>query len=430
LATLPIGYVNMGFDMDYYIATYDLKITDPSKVNKIVEPMVQYLNYSALHAFEANDIRGLNEIVRDNYTINTLGEDRYLISIHIPQHPLFEQMGFPSLFGMLFGNVVRDRRIKSIRLLGIEFPEQYYRKYQGPYLGIEGLAKKFSKSLPLIAVATGLLCDTDGRFSASTNQLIKEDVDIIIDNPFEIHVRNDKTNSHLHRIMELLEGSSTIYVVNITGDLNSSIDLANHVRQVASEHQVTYGLRLCPFSAGFAVLPNLRTSNSDGFIYAYSMFNRIISGTPFYGIAPGATASILRLLGADFVTIGSPFDESAERLEDLLAARGTLLMRGESFRHIRRSIPVLSGGIMPWNVGYLLDKFGDEIVLHVGKGIWYSPLNNTGEALAAYRQAIKNFHSGVSLRRAMEGGGRSPLSKYLKQVKWESISKFDVIDVD
>ena len=414
--------------MEEIIGTYKVEVTQAEKLLEIGREMVRYVNPLVLGIHKENN-KEFEKIVRENYEVETLSKNSYLVKLHIPLTDYVNAMGIASLLPLLFGNTIRSSEVSNIRLLNLSLPKILYSRYQGPRFGLEGVSEKLKFSFPLIAASVGQMTDIKNEFNIELLQnLIKGKVDIIVDTPFELYYKCLNFTQRLNIIFKHIAGKKIIYIANITSDYQVCKKVIREINNIAKNFDVLYGFRICPFSTGISIIPYIKSLTKTQFIYAYSMLTRVMDGTPIYGISSRATATILRMIGADFVSIGSPFEEISDNFDTLYATKQELIKSLSTTPKIHKSIPIITGGITPWRTAYLMKNFGQDIVMHISSGIWHSPLNDIEKSIMAYRQSIELFNSGESYNSYLGHNTKSELSRYLKLIPIEEINKYDVLN--
>ncbi|ADU93347.1 2,3-diketo-5-methylthiopentyl-1-phosphate enolase [Geobacillus sp. Y412MC52] len=304
----------------------------------------------------------------------------------------------PALLVTTFGKLSLDG---EVRLLDLEFPDEWKRQFPGPRFGIAGIREKVGvHNRPLLmSIFKGMIGRDLAYLTSELKKqalggvdLVKDD-EILFDSellPFEKRITEGKT-----ALQEVYEqtGKRTLYAVNLTGKTFALKDKAKRAAELGADV-----LLFNVFAYGLDVLQALREDEEIALpIMAHPAFSGAVTPSEFYGVAPSLwLGKLLRLAGADFVLFPSPYGSVALEREQALGIARALTDDQEPFA---RAFPVPSAGIHPGLVPLLVRDFGLDSIVNAGGGIHGHPDGAIGGG-RAFRAAIDAVLAGRPLRAA------------------------------
>ncbi|ALA71225.1 2,3-diketo-5-methylthiopentyl-1-phosphate enolase [Geobacillus stearothermophilus 10] len=304
----------------------------------------------------------------------------------------------PVLLVTTFGKLSLDG---EVRLLDLEFPDEWKRQFPGPRFGIAGIREKVGvHNRPLLmSIFKGMIGRDLAYLTSELKKqalggvdLVKDD-EILFDSellPFEKRITEGKT-----ALQEVYEqtGKRTLYAVNLTGKTFALKDKAKRAAELGADV-----LLFNVFAYGLDVLQALREDEEIAVpIMAHPAFSGAVTPSEFYGVAPSLwLGKLLRLAGADFVLFPSPYGSVALEREQALGIARALTDDQEPFA---RAFPVPSAGIHPGLVPLLVRDFGLDSIVNAGGGIHGHPDGAIGGG-RAFRAAIDAVLAGRPLRAA------------------------------
>ncbi|MBP1999595.1 2,3-diketo-5-methylthiopentyl-1-phosphate enolase [Paenibacillus shirakamiensis] len=306
----------------------------------------------------------------------------------------------PALLITAFGKISMDGQIK---LLDLDFSENFLSHMPGPKFGIEGIrsllhAPKRPLLMSIFKSVVGY--DLEGlkqQFLAQALggvDLIKDD-EILFDNPLTPIERRAEICRQAAEEAEQTTGKKLLYAVNLTGRTSELRKEALKAIDAGAS-----ALLFSPLAYGLDVLQEL-SSDSDIHvpIAAHPSLAGALYPAPNYGIAASLLlGKLMRSAGADLVLFPSPYGSVVMPREENLAIRDELVRKDSP---LRTSFPVPSAGIHPGLTPRILADFGQDVVVNAGGGIHGHP----GGAAAggrAFQQAIEASLAGQSLEEAAE----------------------------
>ncbi|AMV10222.1 2,3-diketo-5-methylthiopentyl-1-phosphate enolase [Geobacillus thermoleovorans] len=304
----------------------------------------------------------------------------------------------PALLVTTFGKLSLDG---EVRLLDLEFPDEWKRQFPGPRFGIDGIRDRVGvHNRPLLmSIFKGMIGRDLAYLTSELKKqalggvdLVKDD-EILFDSellPFEKRITEGK--AALQEVYEQT-GKRTLYAVNLTGKTFALKDKAKRAAELGADV-----LLFNVFAYGLDVLQALREDEEIAVpIMAHPAFSGAVTTSEFYGVAPSLwLGKLLRLAGADFVLFPSPYGSVALEREQALGIARALTDDQEPFA---RAFPVPSAGIHPGLVPLIIRDFGLDTIVNAGGGIHGHPDGAIGGG-RAFRAAIDAVLAGRPLREA------------------------------
>lgn len=304
----------------------------------------------------------------------------------------------PALLVTTFGKLSLDG---EVRLLDLEFPDEWKRQFPGPRFGIDGIRDRVGvHNRPLLmSIFKGMIGRDLAYLTSELKKqalggvdLVKDD-EILFDSellPFEKRITEGK--AALQEVYEQT-GKRTLYAVNLTGKTFALKDKAKRAAELGADV-----LLFNVFAYGLDVLQALREDEEIAVpIMAHPAFSGAVTPSEFYGVAPSLwLGKLLRLAGADFVLFPSPYGSVALEREQALGIAWALTDDQEPFA---RAFPVPSAGIHPGLVPLIIRDFGLDSIVNAGGGIHGHPDGAIGGG-RAFRAAIDAVLAGRPLRAA------------------------------
>ncbi|WP_199614885.1 2,3-diketo-5-methylthiopentyl-1-phosphate enolase [Paenibacillus alkalitolerans] len=293
----------------------------------------------------------------------------------------------PALLVTIFGKLSMDGKIK---LLDIEFSEDFAASFPGPKFGVEGVRGLLNvHDRPLLmsifkSVIGYDLPELREQFyqqALGGVDLIKDD-EILFENPLTPVERRVEACMAAAKDAESQTGQKLLYAVNLTGP---TFNLKAQAKKAigAGANALLFNVLAYGYDtlSELAADPDVRVP-----IAAHPAVAGAIYPSPHYGIAaPLLLGKLMRLAGADLVLFPSPYGSVTMPKEETIGIKDALLA-AEPNR--KKSFPVPSAGIHPGLVPLILRDFGAESVVNAGGGIHGHPMG-TAAGGRAFRQAIE-----------------------------------------
>lgn len=328
---------------------------------------------------------------------------------------LFEPGNVPNLLSSIAGNIFGMKIIKRLKVLKIEFPKGYVKKFKGPKYGISGVRKLLRvKKRPLLGTIikpkVGLNPDDHAKIAYEAwiggCDLVKDDENLASQkfNKFEERLR--KTLKMLDKA-ERETGERKGYLINVTAETDEMIRRA----ELVESNEGLY-IMVDIIAAGWAALQTLRNQNFNLIIHGHRAGHAAFTRLKTHGISMFVIAQLARLIGIDQLHTGT-YGLGKMKSEETLEINKFLT---SEFYGLKTVFPVASGGLHPGVVDKLIEKLGTDIVIQAGGGIHAHP-KGTQAGAKAMRQAIEATVRNESLeeyaknkpelKEALEKWGRS-----------------------
>lgn len=325
--------------------------------------------------------------------------------------------GLPQLLAVL-GAPYTLKPIKHIRLVNLDLPRDFIARLPGPKFGVEGILKRFGSALkrPLIAMMlkprTGLSTD---EYAAMALEALRGGVDIIFDDELMVSPDSSKLLQRVDRMVAVTQqakhdtGEPKRYAANITSSIRYAIDIAARVQTAGADF-----LYLNPITMGLPALEMLATSDVIRVPIlccrsGYGMWTRGQDGLSFFVLL-----KLARWAGADAMHIGSIGGSLPHALiGDDGELRSRVSWLRQRVKEVRRTLPILSGGLHPGNVGWNITRLGSEAILQAGSGVLAHP-DGARAGGTAIRTAVEQAVLGVP---AYEAARQNPSLKVALE-KW------------
>jgi Ribulose 1,5-bisphosphate carboxylase, large subunit len=306
----------------------------------------------------------------------------------------------PLLFGTIMGNITA---MSYLRILDIDFPEKFVKKFQGPKFGIEGIRKVLGvEGRPLlnnmIKPCTGYTPDVGAKLfyeaAAGGVDIIKDDELLGGDREFNKLEDRVKMNMDAAKRADAVKGETTMYCVNITDEISRLKDNAYRAIDAGAN-----GLLVDTFCIGLSALRMLAEDPKINVpIMSHLTFGSSWTVSQYQGISSFVLTKLTRLCGADMILLEPPYGKFdilfSKYIKNVTACNSKLY-------DIKQAMPFLGGGVIPGMVPRIMDDIGPDCLLGVGAGIHGHPMGPQAGA-KAFRTAIDAEMAGISLRKAAE----------------------------
>lgn len=311
----------------------------------------------------------------------------------------FENFGpvVPMLLTTVAGNLFEMGDFKNIKLLDLEFPEEFVREFKGPKFGIEGTKRVLGvKGRPLIGcIVKPCVGLPPQEFAEACYQAAVGGVDFIKDDELianpgysQIEERAQETAEALDRA-NAEKGEKTMYAVNVTDEVDRIMENAD----TAIENGANC-LMLNFVTAGFSAL---RVLCEDGSVKVPVHCHRDMFGSftrsEVHGIHTRVVSKLARLCGGDQVHVGAILGKLYESVDSVMQSVKVLK---EDFYNISPSLPVSSGGQHPGKIPENVKRLDEDVLILAGGGIFGHKDGATAGA-RAMRQALDATLGGIPL---------------------------------
>lgn len=402
-------YEGLNLD-DYVIATYLVG------GKKDEDPMVKAASMGIEQTTGSwTDVPGETPELREKYAAKTMAvyevpdieneEDLtdglrwYVMKIAYPSVNIDDNL--PLFFATVIGNI---SALPNIKLIDVEFGKKFVSKFKGPKFGIEGVRDILGvHNRPLlnnmIKPCTGYTPEVGAKlfYDAAVGgvDIIKDDELIGGDRAFNtIEERCIKYMKEAAKA-DAIKGETTMFACNITDEVSRLKE--NAMKAIKAG---TNCIMVDVVGIGFSALRALAEDPEINVpILAHAAAGGALFTSRYQGISSNVMYKLIRLCGADIVVNSSPYGKF-----DILKSKyiKTTICLQSDFYHIKPSLPLYGGGVIPGLVKQTLEDGGIDCVLGVGAAIHAHKMGPTKGA-QAMRLAIDAAMNNVDLREAAKG---------------------------
>lgn len=349
------------------------------------------------------------------------------------------QIGFPvknvspefsHLLNYIAGDVFGSTYVLQVRIRDVTFPDSFISAFPGPQFGIEGIRERAGvpDDHPLLGMiikpSLGLSPERIGEIVRCAIDpeaygvdvpegyregvdLIKEDEKLVDPSYCRFEDRLDEVVAALRWMREQTD-RDVLYVLNVT-------DREHAFREYVEREEIhdvldRFVLLQTVISNGFGRMADL--ASDDRFrnpLYAHRSGHAAYTRTE-HGIAMRVLEKLSRLAGADFAHCGAVAGSHERAREDVIRNKDALVTTRSGWGTVRRSTPVVSGGVNPLNVYENVhdtnyDSPETDLAFMIGSGIYAQSggtLDGIVHGITANRQAIHAAIEGLDADDVLE----------------------------
>lgn len=301
----------------------------------------------------------------------------------------------PMVLTTLLGNDASTSA--QVKLIDLQFPEDYLGKFAGPRFGTGGIRKLAGVDdrpliLNMIKPCLGFTADEGAQIFKETAlggvDFIKDDE--LLGNP-DYCKAEDRVTAYNQAALEAFEvtGHKTHYIVNATERADRLLDHARRLEDAGAE-MLMINFADVGYSLFRALIDQVEVPVMGHYAGSGMFYEGAVSGMS----SPIALGKLPRLCGADIVMINTPYGGyPLKRMKYLQTAQALSL----PWCSILPALPAVGGGVHPGLVERLMADLGNDIILAPGGSIQGHPGGATAGA-RAMRQAVELVMKGESLR--------------------------------
>lgn len=356
----------------------------------------------------ASKILGIYEVpAYENQTDlnNKIGPEGYrwfVVRIGYPEVNIDDNL--PLLIGTITGNIMS---MPYLKLLDIDFPEKFVKKFPGPKFGLQGIRDILGvKDRPLlnnmIKPCTGYTPEVGAKlfFEAAAGgvDVIKDDELIGGNREFNTLAERVKRNMDAAHRAEDIKHEKTLYACNITDEVSRLKDNAMTVIEnggnciMVDVHGVGYSaVRM------LAEDPEITVP-----ILGHSCFNGAFTASPYQGMSSKVVMKICRIMGCDIYLTQPPYGKFDNTFDNYII---NMITAKAPMYDVKPMLPFVGGGVVPGLVPKFMSDAGNDILMGVGAGIHAHPMGPRAGA-KAFREAIDACMNDVPLREAAKTGSK------------------------
>ncbi|TPW74857.1 RuBisCO large subunit C-terminal-like domain-containing protein [Schumannella soli] len=303
----------------------------------------------------------------------------------------------PMMLTTLLGN--DSSTSVEAKLVDLELPESFVRRFAGPKFGIAGLRELTGVHdrpllLNMIKPCAGLPPEAGAEIFHQTAlggiDLIKDD-ELIANPEYSPVVERVRLFTERARQAAEVTGVETLYIPNVTDRPDRMLDTARRaVDAGARAVMVTYA------TAGYGSLEALAESVDVPVLAHFAGAAPYFEGETSGMSAPIATGLLPRLAGADLALVLSPYSGYPIRQLQYLRITQQLQLARPG---LNPTMPIIGGGVHPGTVERYLRELGNDIILGAG-GAMQGHAGGPAAGVRAMRQAIDAAVAGVPIATA------------------------------
>ncbi|WP_157015602.1 ribulose-bisphosphate carboxylase large subunit family protein [Mesorhizobium xinjiangense] len=311
-----------------------------------------------------------------------------------------DNMG-PSLTNALAtvaGNLFELAEVSALRLLDIDFPDEFARAYPGPAFGVAGTKRLAGVGeRPMIGT---IIKPSVGLSPQETAGLVRElaegGIDFIKDDELQANGPHCPLAERVEQVMRVVNGHAertgrqVMYAFNITGEIDEMKRNADLVRDAGGTC-----VMVSLFSLGLAGLSAIRAHAALP-LHCHRNGWGLFSRSPDIGMGFRAWQKFWRLAGADHLHvngIANKFTESDASVIDSARSVGEPLFADDAYA----AMPVFSSGQTAVQMPPTFEALGSgDFIYCAGGGIMGHPGGVAG-GVASLRQAAEAAMKGIAL---------------------------------
>ncbi|MHA1291547.1 MAG: RuBisCO large subunit C-terminal-like domain-containing protein [Promethearchaeota archaeon] len=313
--------------------------------------------------------------------------------------PLNFKPQFPMLFTTIYGNISMGGPLKMV---DVRFPKAFLKEFKGPKFGDVGIRNLLGvKDRPLLNNMIKPCVYTDPKVGAElAYQAAVGGCDIIKDDELIADVDFNPIVDRTVLFMEALDkadsekGEKTLYTVNITDRVERMFELAD----IVQEHGAN-ALMVNHISVGYSAMRKLA---EDPSVKVPILGHMDLAGAFYQDPLSGISSPLIlgkfgRLAGCDTIVHPAPYGKAPTMADRFKETARQMVMPMRNAPHIKRTLPMPSGGITPGIVEKVIKDLGTNIMIGSGGGIHAHPEGPIAGA-KAFRQAIEAALKGIPVR--------------------------------
>ena len=340
--------------------------------------------------------------------------DGYITKIRYPVE-IFEKGNIPQYLSVVAGNLFGLGRLRSVRLLDVEFPESLC-DFSGPVFGMNGVRKIIGTEKngrphvgTIIKPKVGLTPEDTAHVAYESAiggvDFIKDDETLTDQDFCPMRNRVEEVMARLDDAMSET-GRKILYAVNISDRADKIVERAEIALECGANT-----LMIDVITCGFSAVQALSELNLSVPLHIHRTMHAAMTRNPDHGVAMRPIAKLVRMSGGDQLHTGTVSGKMGHDPSEIIV--DNKILTGPMFE-LKPVFPVSSGGLHPGKVRAELEALGTDIVLQAGGGIHGHP-DGTRAGAAAMREAVDAYMAGVlpevyaedhkELQRALEKWG-------------------------
>jgi ribulose-bisphosphate carboxylase large chain len=324
---------------------------------------------------------------------------------------LWEKGNMPQLLSGIAGNIFGMKAIKHLRLIDVNFPQEYIRSFKGPDLGIAGIRKYFHVyNRPLLGAVpkpkVGFSAEEHAKIGFETwmggFDVVKDDENLT-STSFNNFYKRVQLMAKMRDKAEKETGEIKDAFINITDE---TMEMEKRAKALHN-HDFKYAM-IDVVVTGVAAVQTMRDVLGDYHmaIHGHRAMHAAFDRDEKHGVTMQFLAKIMKLIGVDEIHSGTGVGKLVGKEEDIQAIASVLrdrivkerknILMEQNWGNIKPAFPVSSGGLHPGLIPEEMKIYGKEVIMLISGGIHGHPKGARAGAKAV-RQAIDATNKKISL---------------------------------
>lgn len=344
-----------------------------------------------------------------------LDEDKKIAKIAYPIE-LFEPGNMSGILSSITGNILGMKILTSLRVCDIKFPKEIVSLMPGPFNGIEGARDKaqvhdrpFTGTIvkPKVGLTSEQHADVAYKAWSGVDgkglDIVKDDENLTSQSYNDFDTRM-KLTFEVRDKVEKETGQKKIYLANIThSNFEEMMRRNDVVKKLGGEVCM-----LDVVTLGFSAVESYRRQNTGQIIHAHRAMHGAITREPGFSVSMLVLAKVFRMLGVDFLHIGTA---GAGKMEGGALETVTMVdilekdsipedpkaeSLGQEWFGMKTVLAVASGGLYPGTIPAVIERMGKNIVCQMGGGCHGHP-EGTQVGASAIVMAVESAMQGIPI---------------------------------
>jgi len=294
----------------------------------------------------------------------------------------FEPGNISQMLSVVAGRIFGLANIAHLRVLDIQFPAPFVKGFRGPTHGSEVLHKYFGgPERPLVSALMAPEVGMDLKtYTQKAYAVLMGGCDIVRDSHQLTDLPNNRFEERVKSVLALTQEAAKkselpkLYFPNVTGAGDAVLKRTRFVSQAGGK-----GVIVDFHTCGFGILQMLRNEFPELIIYADRTSHGATARNKQHGVSMTTLGKLARLAGADLVEIGSITGDMIETHAQVVQLHSILLADhyissdpqrlNQNWFGLKKSLPVISGGLSSDDIRDLRYTFGHDMVLQFGRSM-------------------------------------------------------------
>ncbi|MEM4489439.1 MAG: RuBisCO large subunit C-terminal-like domain-containing protein [Desulfurococcaceae archaeon] len=299
-----------------------------------------------------------------------------------------EDSGLATLLADIAGNAYDLLELENLKLLDLQFPKWWAKAFPGPKFGLDVKRSIGAENRPLVGcIIKPNLGLTPKQIGEIVYELAVGGIDFIKDDEALVNPKYCPIEERVIKVMEAIDrassetGKKPYYAFNITTDRQ---DKMMELADVVQSHGGNSLMVVLPY-VGYGGVRRLAEDPSIKVpLHVHRCGHGAYTRVPYHGFSPVLVSKLGRMSGADEIHIGVLWGKFHY---DIVEARQHCEVLRKPWLHFKPTLPTLSGGNDPSNVGLASNILGRDLLILAGGGILGHPSGTRAGAMAMVQAA-------------------------------------------